>query len=61
MATTSIHDTTLLGKLICGDMMPFESKYHLNCLTAFQNMYRSCLQESSRETNEEGNNEHEVI
>ena len=44
---TAMHDTVLLGKLCSGDVIAQESKYHLDCLTAFRNCYRSSVQRNS--------------
>ena len=36
-----MQDTAFLAKISGGDLIAIEAKYHINCLVAFQNCYRS--------------------
>ena len=47
---TELQDTCLLTRIDGGDLIAKESKYHLNCLTALRNRYRSNV----RRLNQEG-------
>ena len=38
---TEMQDTKLLSKVLCGDLVANEAKYHLSCLTKYRNKYRS--------------------
>ena len=44
-----MQDTTLMAKLSAGDVIAIEAKYHLQCLTAYRNKYRSFLQQHKRQ------------
>ena len=36
-------DTNLLSKVLCGDLVANEAKYHLSCLVKYRNRYRSFM------------------
>ena len=38
---TEMQDVSLLSKISGGDLIAIEAKYHLNCLVAYRNQYRS--------------------
>ena len=44
-----MQDTTLTAKLSAGDVIAIEAKYHLQCLTAYRNKYRSFLRQHKRQ------------
>ena len=44
-----MQDTTLMAKLSAGDVIAIEAKYHLQCLTAYRNKYRSFLRQHKRQ------------
>lgn len=47
MMATALQDTTLMSKLSGGDLVAIEAKYHLNCLVAYRNQYRSMQRAAS--------------
>ena len=47
---TELNDTQLLGKIIGGDLIATEAKYHHKCLTKLRNRYRSHIRMSNKET-----------
>ena len=49
-----LQDTALFGRLCGSDVIAMESKYHLDCLTAFRNRYRSKVRsDRNKPSNEE--------
>ena len=53
---TELQDTSLLSRISGGDLIAIEAKYHIHCLVAYKNRYRSaqraCASESSNTTEE---------
>ncbi len=51
---TDLQDTLLLSRISGGDLIAIDAKYHINCLVAYKNHYRSaqraCASESSNTT-----------
>uniref|UniRef100_UPI00358E0071 uncharacterized protein isoform X1 n=1 Tax=Myxine glutinosa TaxID=7769 RepID=UPI00358E0071 len=47
---TELHDTQLLARIVGGDLIAMEAKYHLKCLTHLRNRYRSLVRKLSRES-----------
>ncbi len=51
---TDLQDTSLLSRISGGDLIAIDAKYHINCLVAYKNRYRSaqraCASESSNTT-----------
>lgn len=53
---TELQDASLLSRISGGDLIAIEAKYHINCLVAYKNRYRSaqraCASESSNSAEE---------
>ena len=52
---TELQDSLLLARISSGDLVVTETKYHFNCLSAFNNKYQSTqrAQKSSSNSQEE--------
>lgn len=44
---TEMQDSNILAKILCGDLIANELKYHLECLTKYRNDYRSYRRQNS--------------
>lgn len=46
---TQLQDTQLFAKIVGGDLIATETRYHLKCLTDLRNRYRSLTRKSNQE------------
>ena len=49
---TELQDTDLIARMEGGDLVALECKYHLECLTALRNCYRSLKSQQDKESGE---------
>ena len=51
---TELQDTNLLPRIVGGDLIAIEAKYHFKCLINLRNRYRSCIRKAVLESEETG-------
>ena len=54
LMVTELQDTALLARIVGGDLIAIEAKYHLKCLVNLKNRYRSCSRKAVLESEKEG-------
>lgn len=42
---TELHKTELMARMEGGDLIALDAKYHLKCITALRNRYRSLVRQ----------------